>query len=108
MCDTVDGSCMATTPETKRIARSIEKLAVGRVLDHLHQERKRGISTFPLTELSEATALAPPTVAQVMEFLEETGSFRVERVPISEIAWNVRGSPYELDGWESDAWNGSG
>lgn len=105
MCGSIDEPCMGATPETKRIARSIEKLAVSRVLDHLHQERKRGVSTFPLTELSEATALAPPTVAQVMEFLEGTGPFRVERAPISAIVWNVRGSPYELDGWESDAWN---
>ncbi len=105
MYEPCDASCMGVTPTNRPVGRGIEKLAIGRVLDHLHQERSRGRGTFPLSEIAEATAMNPSTVAAVMRFLEDTGPFYVERAPISEIAWNVRGSPYELDGWESDAWN---
>lgn len=67
----------------------------------------RGVHSFTLAALAEATAIDPTTVEQVMTRLEAGGPFTVERVQpeVGEIRWHVRGSAYDLDGWDSDVWN---
>lgn len=92
---------------TTELERDVKTLAIGRVLDYLHRSHKQGRTTFPLSELADATALDPITAEQVMQFLESTGPFTVTvaETDYGELRWNVRGSPYELDGWKSDVWN---
>lgn len=92
---------------TDSVGDHIQRLALQRILDHLHAEQNRGRSFFTLSEIAEATGLAPLTVSQAMEELENEGPYTVESVDAeySEIEWHVWGSPYELDGWDSDVWN---
>lgn len=95
---------MGTTPT---VGRSIERLATQRVLDHIHAEKKRGRSIYTLTEIAEATGLDPTTAVQVMGQLEDGGPYTVEAADTAyaERQWHVRGSAYDLDGWDCDAWN---
>ena len=92
---------------TNSVGDHIQRLALQRILDHLRAEQERGRSFYTLTEIAEATGLDPTTAAQAMEELEDGGPYTVEAVDAeySEIQWHVWGSPYELDGWDSDVWN---
>lgn len=87
------------------VRRGIEEAAIGRVLEHLHKQHRDGRRIFCLLEVSEATAIDPPTVEDVMRTLEETGPYDVEPLGYGEIRWRVEGCVYDLDGWQSDVWN---
>lgn len=91
---------------TPTVGDSIERLALQRLLDHIHAERRRGLSAFPLSELAEATDLDPTTVEAAMTQLETGGPYRVDRMEpeYGERCWHVRGSADELGNWSADAW----
>jgi len=78
-----------------------------RVLDYLHAEKRAGRSSHRLTELSAATGLAPATTERTMTQLETEGPYTIERVDTDSgtPVWHVRGSAYDVDGWETDVWN---
>ena len=90
---------------SRPVQRGIEEVAIGRVLEFLHQQHRNGRRVFTLFELSEATAIDPPTVEDVMRLLEDTGPYEVEPIEFGEIRWRVEGNVYDLDGWQSDVWN---
>jgi hypothetical protein len=86
------------------VRRSIEEQAISRVLEYLHWTRRDGRRIFPLTELSEATAIDPETVEAVMRELETTGPFDVTELAHGEIRWRVDGCVYDIDEWDCTAW----
>jgi DNA-binding MarR family transcriptional regulator len=92
---------------TPTVGDSIERLALQRLLDHIYAEKQRGLSAFPLAELAEATGLDPTTAEQAMTRLETDGPYTVNRVEpeYGERCWHVRGSAYDLGGWDSEVWN---
>lgn len=92
---------------TPTVGRSIERLAMQRVLDHIHAEKNGGRSSHTLPELSESTGLDPNTAEDAMEQLEEGGPYTVEKVmpEYGKPVWHVKGSAYELGGWDNDVWN---
>lgn len=85
--------------------RGIEEAAIGRVLEYIHPQHRNGRPIFTLMELSEATAIDPPTVEDVMRTLEDTGPYDVKSLGFGEIRWRVEGCVYSIDGWQSDSWN---
>lgn len=87
------------------VRRSIEEAAIGRVLEHLHNQHRDGRRVFPLMEIAEATAIDPSTANEVMRTLEDIGPYDVEPLAHGEIRWRVEGCVYDLDGWHSDDWN---
>lgn len=95
---------MATTAE---LERTIEDLAIERVLEYLYMTKKNGRLVYPLVEIARETALDPATAESVMALLEETGPYTVSRQGghSGETRWLVRGSVYDVDEWDSEAWN---
>lgn len=87
------------------VRRGIEQAAFSRVIDYLHQERKKGRPIVPLIELSEATSIDPGTAETVMRRPEKTGPFDVEPLEYGEIRWRIEGSVYHIDSWECTSWN---
>lgn len=91
---------------TPTVGDSIERLALQRLIDHIHAEKQRGLSSFPLPELAEATGLDPTTTERAMARLETGGPYTVERVEpeYGERCWHVRGSADELGDWDAEVW----
>lgn len=89
------------------VQRGVPQVAMSRVLEHLHRKHRDGRRIFPLTELSEATAIDMNTAEEVMRELETTGPYDVIPLTYGETRWRVEGCVYDLDGWQNTDWNTS-
>lgn len=89
------------------VRRGVQHVAISRVLEHLHREHRDGRRIFPLTELSEATAIDLNTADDVMRELENTGPYDVIPLEYGETRWRVEGYVYDLNGWQNTDWNTS-